>query len=139
MEIKDILAGIQLTKNFTALEFANTKDGYALKLPDMNLVYKLQTLRDEVGSIAITSGFRTTEFNEQEGGSKNSYHLQGLAVDCRFNFKKYTKERMTKLFQAIGLTNVNFYINKDGSINRVHLDIVKTWNGQKFNYRDIKL
>jgi len=139
MEIKDILAGIQLTKNFTALEFANTKDGYALKLPNMNLVYKLQTLRDEVGSITITSGFRTVEFNEQEGGSKNSYHLQGLAVDCRFNFKKYTKERMTKLFQAIGFTNVNFYINKDGSINRVHLDIGKTWNGQKFNYRDIKL
>jgi uncharacterized protein YcbK (DUF882 family) len=139
VDIKEILASIQLSKNFTALEFANSKDGYALKLPRIELVNKLQLLRDEVGSITITSGFRTVEFNEQCGGSKNSYHLQGLAVDCRFNFKKYTKERLTKLFQAIGFTNVNFYINKDGSINRVHLDIGKTWNGQKFNYRDKKL
>ena len=139
MDIREILGGIQLTKNFTALEFANSKDGHALKLPDISLVNKLQTLRDEVGAITVTSGFRTVEFNDEVGGSKNSYHLQGLAVDCRFNFKRYTKERLTKLFQAIGFTNVNFYINKDGSINRVHLDIGKTWNGQKFNYRDKKL
>ena len=139
MDIKEILEGIQLSKNFKAIEFANTKDGYALKLPDAELVRKMQILRDEVGSITVTSGYRTKEYNEEVGGSKNSFHLQGLAVDCRFKFKSFTKERLTKLFQAIGFTNVNFYINKDGSINRVHLDIGKTWNGQKFNYRDIKL
>lgn len=139
MDIKEILGNIQLSKNFTALEFANSKDGYALELPNIDLVNKLQTLRDEVGSIEITSGYRTEEFNKSIGGSKNSYHLQGLAVDCRFNFARYTKERLTKLFKAIGFTNVNFYIKKDGSIDRVHLDIGKTWNGEKFNYRDKKL
>lgn len=132
----EVLSKIQLSKNFKAVEFANSEDGYAIELPNPDLIVKLQKLRDTVGSMTITSGFRTVAYNKKCGGSTNSYHLQGLAVDCRFSFTGHNKDSLTKLFQSIGFTNVNFYWNKDKTLNRVHLDIGKTWNNQKFNYND---
>jgi uncharacterized protein YcbK (DUF882 family) len=139
MTIREILESVKLDENFTLLEFANTKDGFAVKMPDYTLVRKLQTLRSIVGSINITSGYRTPTFNASVGGSPTSYHMQGLAVDCRFDFSGWNRVSLVKLFQSIGFTNVNFYLNKNGTLNRVHLDVGKTWNGQAFNYRDIKL
>jgi uncharacterized protein YcbK (DUF882 family) len=139
MDIEVALKNIQLSKNFKAIEFANTKDGFAILLPNPELVHKMQLLRDEVGSIEVISGTRTVEYNKKVGGSLNSYHLDGLAVDCKFNHSKYTKERLTKLFQVIGFTNVNFYYDSKGLLRHFHLDIGKSRNGQKFNYRDKKI
>ncbi len=128
---------IQLSKNFTLHEFCNTKDGYAVKLPDISLVEKLQDLRDIVGEITITSGYRTPAFNKKCGGSKNSYHLKGMAVDAKFDFSDWTLEALLKLINGLGFGNVGFYY-KDKRLDRLHLDIGKPWQSKKWTkYKDI--
>ena len=129
------LKGMYLAANFTAYEFCNSLDQYAIKVPNIQLFVKLQILRMLVGSITITSGFRTWAYNIICGGSSNSFHLKGLAADIRFDFTGWNKKQLTDLLQYIGFTNVNFYW--DGKrLDRLHVDIGKTWNGQEFNYRD---
>ncbi len=123
---------IKLSKNFTLHEFCNTLDGYAVKLPDISLVEKLQRLRDIVGKVTITSGYRTPAFNEKCGGSKNSYHLKGMAADIRFDFKDWNQKSLLKLLNGLGFSNVGFYY-KGKKIDRLHLDIGTPWrNWQKY-------
>lgn len=133
MKIKDVLQGIQLSKNFNALEFANTEDGNAILVPDITLFTKLQLLRNEVGPVEITSGYRTKEYNEKVGGIPNSYHTHGLAADVRFNHSKYSKRQLTELFRAIGFTNVGFYYVKK-KLDRFHLDIGKPHRGNFYTF-----
>jgi len=132
----------QLSANFKINEFLSDNDK---QNPDAiqginlyELAQKLQVLRGKVGPITINSGFRGTTYNQKVGGSSNSHHLSGLAADIKFNFKPYTRESMTKILQDIGFTNVNFYWTTDRKTwVWIHADIGKTWNGQKFNYRDL--
>jgi uncharacterized protein YcbK (DUF882 family) len=43
---------------------------------------KMQTIRDYFGRpIYVTSWYRPEKYNELIGGSKNSWHMKGLAVD----------------------------------------------------------
>ena len=45
-------------------------------------VHVLQPLRNELGyPLLVSSGYRCPRLNEQIGGSRNSQHLQGKAVD----------------------------------------------------------
>lgn len=47
-----------------------------------DFLLKLDMLRDLCGfPFRITSSFRTPEYNKRIGGSRNSMHLQGRAVD----------------------------------------------------------
>lgn len=134
----------QLTANFKINEFLSDNDKQdpnAIQGINLyELAQKLQVLRGKVGPITVNSGFRGVEFNKSKpvGGSPNSHHLQGLAADIKFNFKGHTRISMTKLLQEIGFTNVNFYWTTDRKTwVWIHADIGKTWNGQKFNYRDL--
>jgi uncharacterized protein YcbK (DUF882 family) len=138
MTLKQVLENIKLSENFRAIEFANSLDGFALELRDMKLIESLQTLRYIVGPVAVTSGYRTEKFNKSVGGYINSYHLVGLAADIRFDFTGWTVNSLTKLFQYLEFTNVNFYLRANNTIDRIHVDIGRTWNGQKFNYRNLK-
>ena len=40
-------------------------------------------LRDEVGAIRVTSGYRSPAHNQRVGGVKNSYHVKGMAADIQ--------------------------------------------------------
>jgi len=121
--------------HFNLQEFANSMAGNRVKC-DLDLLWKLNELRKIVGVITVTSGYRTPAFNETCGGSSNSYHLEGKAADIRFDFNGWTRDTITKVLKYIGFTNVNFYMNGK-EINRLHVDIGKTWNGKAFNYRDL--
>jgi len=74
----------QMTKNFDSREF-NCKCSkcrhYQPEIIDLSFVETLQKIRDELGPMIITSGYRCREHNEIVGGSENSYHLRGWAVD----------------------------------------------------------
>lgn len=68
----------------------------------------LQPIRDEVGPIIITSGWRPTEVNKILGGSTNSYHITGDAAD--FIALDYSP---AELFERIkGIDKVQSYLDK---------------------------
>ena len=84
-----------LSKNFTLKEL--TKSDTALRLgidnePTKEGIMKLtilaaellQPIRDSVGSIRITSGYRSPELSERIGSSSNSQHCRYEAIDCQF-------------------------------------------------------
>lgn len=73
----------KLSANFKVKEFA-CKDGSDKVLIDTELVDLLQKIRNHFNkSVKITSGFRTTTHNKKVGGTKNSYHLVGMASDIQ--------------------------------------------------------
>ena len=86
---------MRLSKNFTLQEL--TYSATALRLgidnkPTKEGVMKLtllatellQPLRNEVGSIRITSGYRSPQLSEVIGSSSNSQHCRYEAVDMQF-------------------------------------------------------
>ncbi len=106
---------IQISKNFKLKEF-QCKDGSQLVKIDSQLLHKLQELRDEIGKpIIINSGYRTESYNKKIGGVKNSYHIQGKAVDIRVNGMK--PEQVAKIAEKIGFNGIGIYKTF------VHLDV----------------
>ena len=85
---------MRLTKNFTLSEF--TKSNTALRLginnePTKEGVIKLgllaaflQRIRDCIGPLRITSGYRSPQLSEAIGSSSNSQHCRYEAVDLQY-------------------------------------------------------
>lgn len=78
----------QLSQNFNLEEFAVTSTGLSNEIPEdaqawlVALVQEiLQPLRDKIGSITITSGYRSEAVNTRIGGSPYSQHILGQAAD----------------------------------------------------------
>ena len=86
-----------VTKDFKWGEFFVTGQNQArlradfLALPDdkrnelirnlTTLANRLQVIRDKLGPITITSGYRDPRVNAAVGGKPKSYHLRGMAAD----------------------------------------------------------
>ena len=80
----------ELTRSDTALRLnmdnTPTKEGIIkLRLLAANL---LQPLRNVVGPIRITSGYRSPALSQAIGSSANSQHCRYEAVDCQYVFRK---------------------------------------------------
>ena len=99
-----------LSKNFTLKEL--TRSNTALRLgidnePSKEGIYKLtllatqilQPLRDCLGALRITSGFRSPELNKAIGGSTKSQHCKYEAVDLQY-FKRGKMDNI-KIYQAL--------------------------------------
>jgi len=77
---------MKLTSNFSLDEF-ECKCG--CKMPEfvkknvIELAENLQVLRDLVGRLDLTNGYRCKEHNADVGGSLNSQHLKGKAADIK--------------------------------------------------------
>ena len=70
-----------LSTNFKVKEF-RCSDGSDNILIDTDLVTYLQAIRDWAkAAVTINSAYRTESHNASEGGTKNSYHLKGMAAD----------------------------------------------------------
>ncbi len=80
-------------KYFTERELGIMEADYTIKQNMFALVDNvLDPLREMIGSpIRVTSGYRTPEHNKKIGGSKNSQHTKGQAVDIQ-PMKVNTKE-----------------------------------------------
>jgi zinc D-Ala-D-Ala carboxypeptidase len=101
---------MKLSKNFTLKEL--TKSNTALRLginnePSKEGIYKLrlyatsilQPLRDVLGAIRITSGYRSPILSETIGSSSNSQHCRYEAVDCQY--VKRGKMDNIKIYDAL--------------------------------------
>lgn len=78
-----------LTANFSRREFKCPccgRDDISIEL-----VRKLQRVRDVAGPLRITSGVRCSSHNKAVSGKSSSSHLKGLAVDvhCKSSSKRF--------------------------------------------------
>ena len=71
-------------KYFTEKELG-IEGANAIIKKNMNILVDkvLDPLREKVGAIRITSGYRTPAYNKQIGGATNSQHCKGEAVDLQ--------------------------------------------------------
>lgn len=92
----------KITENFKLKEFV-CKDG-TLKTSDLTieLFERLQILRDIIGAITITSGYRSPDYNKKIGGSPKSNHMKGEAVDIRWFNKNWTIEQVSDIAHGLG-------------------------------------
>jgi len=88
------MARIQLSKNFYLDEFTRsqtaTRHGIEIEVNRGTRLFDnlqrlcqeiLQPLRDNLGSVHVTSGYRPPKVNQLIGGATTSRHLRGLAAD----------------------------------------------------------
>ena len=108
---------MRLSKNFTLQELIKsdtalrlnmdntpTKEGIIkLRLLAANL---LQPIRNELGSIRITSGYRSPALSQAIGSSANSQHCRYEAVDCQL--VKRGKMDNIKIYQAVMDLDLDF-------------------------------
>lgn len=82
--------GQRLTANFTLAELTRTRHDFD-NTPSPQVVQNLQLLaekvlqplRDAVGPVIVTSGYRSKLVNEAVNGARNSDHLYGYAADLQ--------------------------------------------------------
>lgn len=83
---------MNLSKNFTLKELTSSQEGQRKGIdntPSQDIVKNLtalcanvlQPLRDKVGTITVSSGYRSPTLNAAIGGAKNSDHTKGMAAD----------------------------------------------------------
>lgn len=123
---------LQLSKNFLLSEFVrsaaaennNIHQQYTIDLNVLsNLLYLtnyiLQPLRDSVGPVNITSGYRCREVNIIVGGASLSQHLYGQAVDfvCK-DFARAILFIKSKTFDQLILYDSFIHLSITTSFNR---------------------
>jgi uncharacterized protein YcbK (DUF882 family) len=125
-----VLGDIQLAKNFRLSEFV-CAEGRGEVLLDMELVYKLQALRDFVGCpVNITSGYRSPTWNTKVGGSKNSQHMLGKAADIQV--PGFSPEKIAEFARYIGFTGIGLY---DA---HTHVDVRDNTGGKPYVFWDYR-
>lgn len=105
----------KLTPSFSTQEFTcrGKTCGCTTQRISVELVKKLQKLRDEFGPIEVTSGYRCLKHNRSIGSKDTSQHVASKAADIRPNgfhlrlHKEYDLAKLTEaaehLFNGIGI------------------------------------
>jgi len=83
MKLSENFSLKEFTKSQTAIRFGidNTPQGDHLDALKDLVENILQPIRDNFGSVRITSGYRSHDLNEKIGGSQKSQHSVGQAAD----------------------------------------------------------
>tara|TARA_R100000781_G_scaffold8358_2_gene7619 strand:+ start:229 stop:723 length:495 start_codon:yes stop_codon:yes gene_type:complete len=107
---------MRLTKNFTLHEFTRSNTALRLGLsnkPTKEGVIKLrllatflQTIRDRLGALRITSGYRSPALSQAIGSSANSQHCRYEAVDLQY-VKRGQMDNL-KIYQTIVDLDLDF-------------------------------
>ncbi len=86
---------MRLSKNFTLSEITRSNTAKRLGISNeptkehikniQNLITKIiQPMRNDIGAIRISSGYRSSELNRAIGGSTKSQHCKGQALDLQY-------------------------------------------------------
>ena len=86
---------MRLSKNFTLSEITRSNTAKRLGISNeptkehikniQNLITKIiQPMRNDIGAIRISSGYRSSELNRAIGGSTKSQHCKGQALDIQY-------------------------------------------------------
>lgn len=95
---------MQLTHHFNLNEFQTRTPIPQDKIPNIKLVAEnLQIVRNFVGPLKISSGYRGPIHNQEVGGSPSSYHLQGLAADFSHHGSNQLLGMVLTFFMVTGL------------------------------------
>lgn len=110
------LNSFKVAHNFMLSEFACDCCNHVML--DSRLVQLLQRLRSKIqAKIYINSGFRCETENRKVLGTKNSYHLLGMAVDI--SAPEYEVRKLASIAEEIGFKGIGIYEDR----GFVHLDI----------------
>lgn len=111
-----------LTRNFSIAELSSPdQPGSGINM-DKQFMSKVQLLRDFVNMpLLVNSGFRSVKHNKLIGGSIDSSHLTGLAIDLKCNDSRL---RFLLLQGAImiGFNRIGIgwnFIHLDDDLNKV--------------------
>lgn len=141
-EFSKMKTDLQLSNNFLLSEFVrsaiakrnNIHQQFTIEINVLtNLVYLtsflLQPLRDFVGAINITSGYRCTEVNAIVGGAQSSQHLYGQAVDfvCK-DFLKAISFIKNKTFDQLIIYDSFLHVSLTTSCNRKQVIDKRSYN-----------
>lgn len=141
-EFSKMKTDLQLSNNFLLSEFVrsatairnNIHQQFTIELNVLtNLVYLtsflLQPLRDFVGPINITSGYRCAEVNVIVGGANSSQHLYGQAVDfvCK-DFLKAISFIKNKTFDQLIIYDSFLHVSLTTSLNRKQVIDKRSYN-----------
>lgn len=124
---------VKIGKYFTLAELTNTSTGIA-NTPDEaaieNLSYLVTTvldpLREEVGPLIVTSGYRSAGVNEAVGGAEYSQHMKGEAADV-----VPTSSSSEATVLALRNLPVDQVITYDGSTH-IHVSASRSGNRGEF-------
>ena len=114
---------LELTKSDTALrkDIDNTPDDVVIANLQALVDNVLQVVRDEFGSVRVTSGYRSPLLNSSIGGSKTSQHCFGFAADFEVGDKD-NKELAVWIRDNLEFTQLilEFYTEGDANSGWVH-------------------
>lgn len=117
-------------KYFTEKEL-RIENANAIIKKNMNTLVEqiLDPLREKVGAIRVTSGYRTPEYNKQIGGSPTSQHCKGEAVDI-IPIEKDIDDVFTLIIREFKYDQVILEKNNAGG-RWIHISYKKDGNKQQ--------
>lgn len=140
----------ELTRSSTAKRKGiNNEPSEAVRAKLRFLVNELlQPMRDKLGPIRVTSGYRSPKLNRAIGGSTKSQHCKGEAVDLQFFEKGLMRNKIMydylieneiefdQLINEFDFSWIHLSVKKKGNRNRI-LEAYKDEDGDTC-YKEIK-
>ena len=84
----------------------------------------MEQLRVRLGkAVVLNCGYRCAQHNEEVGGTRNSFHTQGIAADVRTTNLRMSPLEVARIAREVGFTGVGVYDGYHGKRGFVHVDV----------------